>query len=93
MPDSTRPNPVVVGTSNGPYACLKPVPLTAVTLTDEFWAPRLRINWEVTFPSQNRLLEVTGRIDNFRGVAAMDPAQFWRKGQSRFVHSGPHYGR
>jgi len=67
------------------------VPLTAVTLTDEFWAPRRRINREVTLPSQYRLLEETGRIDNFRGAAGMDPAQFWRKGQTRFVHCGPYY--
>jgi DUF1680 family protein len=65
-----RPYPVIVDTSNSPYARLKPVPLTAVSLTDAFWAPRLRINREITLPGQYRLLEDTGRIDNFRRAAA-----------------------
>ena len=38
--------------------------LTAVKLTDSFWAPRLRINRDVTLPTQYQLLEETGRIDN-----------------------------
>jgi len=88
MPHSLRPVPVVVDTTHSRFARLKPVPLTAVTLDDGFWAPRLRINGEVTLPSQYRLLEETGRPDNFRGAAGKDPAQFWRKGQTRFVHSG-----
>ena len=37
--------------------------------TDSFWAPRLRINQEVTIPSQHRYLEETGRIENFRRAA------------------------
>jgi len=45
------------------------VPLAAVTLADGFWAPRRRVNREVTLPSQYRLLEETGRIDNFRRAA------------------------
>jgi len=41
----------------------------AVRLNDRFWAPRLRINREVTVPSQYQHLEETGRIDNFRRAA------------------------
>ena len=67
--DQARPSAVVVDTSRSPYARLRPVPLTAVTLTDDFWAPRQRVNREVTLPSQYRLLEETGRIDNFRRAA------------------------
>jgi len=80
MMDATRPAAVVVDTSNSPYALLKPVPLTAVTLTDDFRAPRLRINREVTIPSQYRLLEETGRLDNFRRAAGQKAIPF----QGRF---------
>jgi len=69
MHDRTRPFAVVVDTSRSPHACLWPVPLAAVTLADGFWAPRRRVNREVTLPSQYRLLEETGRIDNFRRAA------------------------
>jgi len=80
MLDSTRPNAIAVDTSNSPFARLKPVLLTAVTLTDEFWAPRRRINREVTIPSQYRLLEETGRLDNFRRAAGQKAIPF----QGRF---------
>jgi DUF1680 family protein len=61
--------PVVVDTSRSVYARLRPVPLSAVELGDTFWAPRWRINREITLPSQHQLLEETGRIDNFRRAA------------------------
>jgi DUF1680 family protein len=38
-------------------------------LMDTFWAPRRRINREVTLPEQYQLCESTGRIDNFRRAA------------------------
>ncbi len=87
MLDSTRPNAVAVDTSNSPFARLKPVPLTAVTLTDEFWAPRRRINREVTIPSQYRLLEETGRLDNFRRAAGQKAIPF----QGRFFNDSDVY--
>ncbi len=58
--------PVVVDTARSRYARLRPVPLDAVRLSDDFWAPRRRINREVTLPSQYQHCEETGRIDNFR---------------------------
>jgi uncharacterized protein len=70
--DPTRlsPRPVpVVDTSRSPHCRLRPVPLTAIRLEDEFWAPRLRINREVTLPAQYEQCEQTGRIDNFRRAA------------------------
>jgi DUF1680 family protein len=67
---------VIVDTSNSPHARLKPVPLTAVSLADSFWAPRLRINAEVTLPDQYRLLEETGRVDNFRRAAGKKELPF-----------------
>jgi hypothetical protein len=76
MNDTSTPSAVIVDTSHSPHAHLKPVPLTAVTLIDDFWAPRLRLNRQVTLPSQYRLLEETGRIDNFRRAAGKKELPF-----------------
>jgi DUF1680 family protein len=46
-----NPIPVLVDTTHGPHALLHPVPLTAVTLADDFWAPRRRLNREVVLPA------------------------------------------
>ena len=81
----------VVDTSTSPSARLKPVPLTAVKLTDSFWAPRLRTNRDVTLPTQYQLLEETGRIDNFRAAAGKNPAEYGRPELGRFVRSGAYY--
>ena len=76
MSDQTRLSAVVVDTSRSRYARLRPVPLTAVTLADAFWAPRRRINREVTLPSQYRKCAETGRIDNFRRAAGKKEGPF-----------------
>ncbi|MGQ0601213.1 MAG: beta-L-arabinofuranosidase domain-containing protein, partial [Anaerolineales bacterium] len=44
---------------------LTPVPVTAVTLEDEFWAPRQRLNREASLPHMHRMLTDTGRIAAF----------------------------
>src|SRR5579872_6460985 len=44
---------------------VKPVPFTAVHLTDSFWAPRVEINRTVTIPFAFKKDEETGRVDNF----------------------------
>ncbi|MEJ2209590.1 MAG: glycoside hydrolase family 127 protein [Anaerolineae bacterium] len=75
MPDR-GPNPVVVDTSTSPHARLRPVPLSAVSLADAFWSPRLRALCDVTLPSQHRLLEETGRIDNLRYAAGKKAGDF-----------------
>ena len=67
---------VVVDTSTSPHARLRPVPLTAVRLTDAFWASRLRTNRDVTLPAQHRYLEETGRLDNFRRAAGKLDVRF-----------------
>lgn len=69
-------NAVVVDTSQSPHARLKPVPVNAVTLDDAFWAPRLKINREVTLPSQYQQCEETGRLDNFRRVSGKKDVPF-----------------
>ena len=53
-------------TSRSPHVRLRPLPLDAVDLADDFWEPRRRINREITLPSQYMHLEATGRLDNFR---------------------------
>ncbi|MGD2157621.1 MAG: glycoside hydrolase family 127 protein [Anaerolineales bacterium] len=62
-------NPVVVDTLSSPSAQLSSIPLNAVKLTDNFWAPRLQTLREVTLPEQYQRCEETGRIDNFRRAA------------------------
>ena len=43
----------------------KPVPFTAVHLTDNFWAPRLETNRSVTIPFAFDQCERSGRMNNF----------------------------
>ena len=69
----------VVDTSQSPHARLRPVPVAAVSIRDDFWAPRMRRNQEATLPSQYRQLVSTGRFDNFLRVAGK--------------HDGPFVGR
>ena len=44
---------------------LEPVPFTAVTFEDAFWAPRIEVNRSVTLPHIYQQLERTGRISAF----------------------------
>ena len=44
---------------------VKPVPFTAVHVTDEFWAPQIETNRKVTIPFAFQKDEETGRLDNF----------------------------
>jgi uncharacterized protein len=44
---------------------ITPVPFTAVKVADEFWAPRIETNRDVTIPAIFQKCEETGRIDNF----------------------------
>ena len=68
-PGSVAPSAVVVNTAGRPNAAHRPVPIGAVRFTDEFLAPRLRINRDVTIPSQFQHLEDTNRFRNFRRLA------------------------
>ncbi len=44
---------------------VKPVPFTAVHVSDSFWAPRIETNRMVTIPFAFQKDEETGRVDNF----------------------------
>jgi DUF1680 family protein len=49
---------------------VKPVPFTAVHLTDSFWAPRIEINRTVSIPFAFKKCEETGRLENFDRAAS-----------------------
>src|SRR5690242_21872266 len=59
MPDVQRDYPV------------KPVPFTAVHVTDAFWAPRIETNRKVTIPFAFQKDEETGRVDLFERAATV----------------------
>jgi hypothetical protein len=44
---------------------IRPVPFTAVHVSDEFWAPRIEINRTVSIPTAFQQCERTGRVENF----------------------------
>lgn len=50
---------------------VRPVPFTAVKLTDHFWAPKIGINHKVTIPLAFTKSEETGRTDNFKVAAGL----------------------
>ncbi len=55
---------------------IKPVPYTAVQMTDDFWQPRIRKNHEVTIPIALYQSEITGRIKNFQVAGGLVPGTF-----------------
>jgi DUF1680 family protein len=61
--------------SSGEYP-IQPVPFTSVKLTDNFWAPRIKKNAEVTIPIAFGYCETTGRIKNFGIAGGLDTGKF-----------------
>lgn len=55
---------------------VKPVPFTSVKLTDNFWAPRVKLNHEVTIPIALKHCYSTGRVDNFLFAANIKEGEF-----------------
>jgi DUF1680 family protein len=72
----SSPRSPVVDTSRSSHVRLRPLPLGAVDLADDFWEPRRRINREVTLPSQYKHLEETGRLDNFRRASGKTGGEY-----------------
>lgn len=54
----------------------KPVPFTQVKFTDNFWAPKLKINNDVTIPTGFRKNRETKRIDNFKIAGGLMKGKF-----------------
>src|SRR3954453_18016282 len=77
----------IIDLSRSPHARLQPVPVAGVRLTDSFWAPRRQVNQKATLPSQYRLCEETGRIDNFRRAAGKKQLPF----QGRYYNDSDVY--
>jgi DUF1680 family protein len=61
--------------SGGEYP-IRPVPFTSVKLTDDFWAPRIKKNADVTIPIAFHYCETTGRIRNFEIAGGQDTGKF-----------------
>ena len=55
---------------------IQPVPFTSVRLTDNFWAPRIRKNADVTIPIAFGYCESTGRVRNFEIAGGLDTGKF-----------------
>ena len=53
-----------------------PVPFTSVRITDNFWAPRIRKNHEVTIPIAIQKSRETGRIKNFMIAGKIEKGSF-----------------
>jgi DUF1680 family protein len=68
------PDQGVLNLVNSPYAKLHSVPVHAVTLESGFWSPRRQTNVSASIPSMGRLLEVNGRMDNFRRLSGKSAA-------------------
>src|ERR1700682_4296183 len=64
----------ILNLANSPYAKLHSVPVHAVTIEAGFWSPRRETNVNASIPSMGKLLEVNGRMDNFRRLTGKSTA-------------------
>lgn len=55
---------------------IKPVSFNYVKFADAFWAPRIKMNQEVTIPIALKQCYETGRVDNFKKAAGLIPGYF-----------------
>ena len=55
---------------------IQPVPFTAVKVQDDFWAPRIQTNKEVTLPYTFKKSEETGRLRNFAIAGGLEEGEF-----------------
>jgi DUF1680 family protein len=59
------------GSGQKPDYPIKPVPFTAVHLSDVFWAPRIETNRTASIPSAFEQCELTGRVNLFERAASV----------------------
>jgi DUF1680 family protein len=64
----------ILNLTKSPYAKLHSVPVHAVTIETGFWSPRRETNVTSSIPSMGKLLEVNGRMDNFRRLTGKSTA-------------------
>ena len=55
---------------------IQPVTFTSVKLSDDFWAPRIKVNHEVTIPIAIEQSTISGRIKNFEIAGGMAEGEF-----------------
>ena len=67
------------------------MPLNKVTIEDDFWAPRMKVNREKTLLAAHKQLRDTGRIDAFRldWKPGMEPQphRFWDSDVAKWVEA------
>jgi DUF1680 family protein len=71
----------ILNLAKSPHAKLRSVPVHAVAIEAGFWSPRRETNVNASLPTMGKLLEVNGRMDNFRRLT----------GQSEAPQRGPVY--
>src|SRR5690348_1755690 len=64
----------ILNLAKSPYAKLRSVPVHAVTIEAGFWSPRRETNVSASIPFMGKLLEVNGRMDNFRRLTGKNEA-------------------
>src|SRR5258708_5102749 len=64
----------ILNLTKSPHAKLRSVPVHAVTIETGFWSPRRQTNVDSSIPSMSKLLEVNGRMDNFRRLTGKSTA-------------------
>ena len=55
---------------------IQPVSFTKVKLTDNFWAPRIKLNHDVTIPIALQQCYITGRVENFKIAGKLTKGKF-----------------
>jgi DUF1680 family protein len=55
---------------------ITPVSFVDVAFKDNFWAPRVKINEQVTIPIALKHCYTTGRVDNFKKAGGLMPGYF-----------------
>jgi len=55
---------------------IQPVSFTKVKLTDNFWAPRIKLNHDVTIPIALNQCYITGRVENFKIAGKLTKGKF-----------------
>lgn len=70
LPSCQQEEPLV-----GDYP-IQPVPFNQVSLSDGFWAPRIRLNHNLTIPYAFDQSEQTGRVKNFEIAAGWEEGSF-----------------
>src|SRR5215467_11786398 len=64
----------ILNLAHSPHAKLRSVPVHAVTIQEGFWYGRRAANVNTSIPSMGKLLEVNGRMDNFKRLVGKSDA-------------------